>query len=327
MKALALISGGLDSTLAVYLVKKQGIEVEGVNFRTLFCTCTPHSFQCSASKKASEFMKIPFQAHFIGEEILEVIKNPRHGYGQGMNPCLDCRILMFKKARKIMEESGASFLVTGEVLGQRPMSQRKDTMRIIEKEAGVEGLVLRPLSAKLLPPTLPEEKGWVKREELLGIQGRSRKPQMSLAEEIGLEGYPSPAGGCLLTDPSFARRMKDLLEHKPNFGLREVNLLKLGRHIRLSERVKVIVGRDEKENREIEKLHQKGETLLECADFKGALLLLEEDADEEDLRKAASLAVYYSKGRGEKSVRVRWRKGDKEGVEEAIPSQVGEWIK
>ncbi|MCJ7704102.1 MAG: thiamine biosynthesis protein, partial [Desulfobacterales bacterium] len=176
MKAIALLSGGLDSTLAARLVLDQGIELEALNFMTVFCTCTNKGATCLASQKAVETLGIPLRVFNVSEEYLNVVRNPKHGYGSNMNPCIDCRIFMLKKAKVYMEESGASFIVTGEVLGQRPMSQRRDAMRLIEKEAGLEGLILRPLSAQFLPVTLPEREGWIDREKLLNIQGRSRKP-------------------------------------------------------------------------------------------------------------------------------------------------------
>lgn len=201
MRAIALLSGGLDSTLATKVIVDQGIEVEAVNFLTVFCTCTTHGETCLASQKAVESLGIPLSVFNVSTEFLEIVKNPKHGYGSNMNPCIDCRIFMLKKAKALMEKSGASFLITGEVLGQRPMSQRRDAMRLTEKEAGLDGLILRPLSAKFLPVTIPEKEGWVNRESLLNFQGRSRKPQMELAAYFGIRDYPCPAGGCLLTDP------------------------------------------------------------------------------------------------------------------------------
>ena len=227
MKAIALLSGGLDSTLAARVVMEQGVELEALNFVTVFCTCTNRGATCLASQKAVETLGIPLKVFNVSEEYLSVVKHPKHGYGRNMNPCIDCRIFMLMKTKTYMAESGASFIVTGEVLGQRPMSQRKDAMRLIEKEAGLEGLILRPLSAKVLQVTIPEKEGWVDREKLLRIQGRSRKPQIELAENYGIHDYPCPAGGCLLTDPGFAKRMKDLMVNRPDFSLNDVHLLKM----------------------------------------------------------------------------------------------------
>jgi tRNA U34 2-thiouridine synthase MnmA/TrmU len=186
----------------------------------------------------------------VGEEFLEIVKKPKHGYGSNMNPCIDCRILLFKKAKEHLAKVGASFVITGEVLGQRPMSQKLHTMELIEKEAGLEGLVLRPLSAKLLEETIPEKEGWVARDKLLAIAGRGRKEQFSLAHEFGIHDYPCPSGGCLLTDPEFSKRLKDLMKHQ-DLDLADIQLLKVGRHFRLSDKTKLVVGRNELENQRL----------------------------------------------------------------------------
>ena len=241
MKAITLLSGGLDSTLASKMVMDQGVELEAVNFLTVFCTCTHRGESCLASQKAVNRLGIPLRVFNVSDEYLDVVKHPKHGYGSHMNPCIDCRIFMLKKTQAYMKEIGASFIVTGEVLGQRPMSQRRDAMRLIEKEAELDGFILRPLSAKLLPATVPEKEGWVSREKLLDIQGRSRKPQMRLADHFGIQDYPCPAGGCLLTDPGFSMRLRDLALHEPDFSLNDVHLLKTGRHFRLSPKGKLIV--------------------------------------------------------------------------------------
>lgn len=209
MKAIALLSGGLDSTMAIKVLLNQGIEVEAINFTTLFCRCTAKGSSCLASQKAAQMLGIGLRVFNVSSEFLEVVRHPKYGYGRNVNPCLDCRILMFKKARDYMTQNGASFIVTGEVVGERPMSQRKEAMGIIERESGLQGLIVRPLSAKVLPVSMPEKKGWVNREKLLAITGRSRKPQMRLASEYGIVDYPCPAGGCLLTDPGFAARSEN----------------------------------------------------------------------------------------------------------------------
>jgi tRNA-uridine 2-sulfurtransferase len=200
IKAISLISGGLDSTLATKVVMDLGVDVLAANFVSPFCQCSRKDGCRHEARFVSEQLNIPLRIVNATDDFLEMLKKPKHGYGSNMNPCIDCRILMLKKSKELMDEVGASFLITGEVLGQRPMSQRRDAMRTIEKEAGVTGLVLRPLSAKLLEPTIPEEKGWVDREKLLDISGRSRKPQMKMAEDFNIKDYPCPAGGCLLTD-------------------------------------------------------------------------------------------------------------------------------
>lgn len=297
MKAVTLLSGGLDSTLAAKVVMEQGIELEALNFMTLFCTCTHRGATCLASQKAVETLGIPLRVFNVSEEYLSVVKDPSHGYGRNMNPCIDCRIFMLKKAKAYMQDSGAAFIVTGEVLGQRPMSQRKDAMRLIEKEAELEGFILRPLSAHVLPMTIPEREGWVDRDKLLKFQGRSRKPQIKLAEHYGIRDYPCPAGGCLLTDPGFAKRMKDLMLHKPDFSLNDVHLLKVGRHFRFSDGVKLIVGRNEEENQKIETFAHDGDILFRVSGFPGPLSLLRGKVNEGDIEKAAAVTAHYSKAK------------------------------
>jgi tRNA-specific 2-thiouridylase len=308
MKAIALLSGGLDSTLAAKVVLEQGIELEALNFMTVFCTCTNRDATCLASQKAVETLGIPLKVFNVSEEYLDVVKHPKHGYGRNMNPCIDCRIFMLEKAKAYMAESGGSFIVTGEVLGQRPMSQRKDAMRLIEKEAGLEGLILRPLSAKVLQVTIPEKEGWVDREKLLRIQGRSRKPQIELAEQYGVRDYPCPAGGCLLTDPGFAKRMKDLMANHPDFSLNDVHLLKMGRHFRFSRGVKLVVGRNEEENQKIRTFAQREDILLKMPGLPGPLSLLRGNPAERDIEKAAAITAYYSKGKNLRKAEVAYQR-------------------
>ncbi len=271
IEAIALLSGGLDSTLSTKLILEQGVEVEAVNFLTLFCNCTPRGKTCLVSKSAATKLGIKLKVFEVSREYLEIVKNPKHGYGRNMNPCLDCRIFMFRRAGQYMRKIGASFLVTGEVLGERPMSQRREAMRIIEKESGLEGLILRPLSAKLLNPTIPEKEGLVNREKLLAIKGRSRRPQIELAEQLDINDYPCPAGGCLLTDPGFAGRIRDLKDHRPDFTLSDVQLLKIGRHFRLGPNTKLVVGRNEEENSRLENLAKDGDLRFYPTEAKGPM--------------------------------------------------------
>jgi len=296
-KAIALLSGGLDSTLAVKLILDQGIEVEALNFVTPFCTCNRKG-RCEARHVAEEF-GIPWKTIAITEEFFRAIREPEYGYGSGMNPCLDCRILMFSRARERMEETGATFVFTGEVLGQRPMSQHRQAMHIIDRESGLDGRLLRPLSARLLEPTIPEKEGLVDREKLLAIQGRSRKPQMALAEEYGIADYPCPAGGCLLTDPGFARRMRDLVRFHPDFDLNDVNLLKVGRHFRLSPGAKAVIGRNEEENRRLQTLARQGDCLFEVTGCGSPITLLRGEAGEEEIHLAAAITARYSDAQGD----------------------------
>jgi tRNA U34 2-thiouridine synthase MnmA/TrmU len=313
MKALALFSGGLDSTLAAKVVLEQGIELEALNFLTVFCTRTTRGSSCLASRKAVETLGIPLKVLTVSEEYLEIVKHPRHGYGKNMNPCIDCRIFMMGKAKAYMEKTGASFLVTGEVLGERPMSQRREAMRLIEEEAGLEGFILRPLSAKLLSPSIPEKEGWIDRERLLNIQGRSRKAQMELAVLFGIQDYPCPAGGCLLTDPGFSRRMKDLLTHDPDFSLNDVHLLKMGRHFRISPVVKLVVGRNEGENQKIQTFSQEEDVLLQVAHYPGPLSLLRGAVNERVIEKAAAITARYTRAKELSGVEVICKKTKRDG--------------
>ena len=242
MKALALFSGGLDSILSIKLVQREGIEIRGLHFITPFL-----SEKRERIKVIAKDTVINLQMVKLGEEYLQIVKSPTFGYGKNLNPCIDCRILMYQKAKSYLEEEDFSFLVSGEVLGERPMSQSREALEIIDKESGVAGLVLRPLSAKLLPQTIPEEEGWVRREKLFSIDGRSRKRQLSLAKELGIKNYLQPAGGCLLTESLFCRRLKDLIKYS-GLTLENVELLKIGRHFRLIPSAKFIAGRDEEEN-------------------------------------------------------------------------------
>ncbi|OGP56307.1 MAG: hypothetical protein A2162_05675 [Deltaproteobacteria bacterium RBG_13_52_11b] len=308
MKAVALLSGGLDSTLATKIIIDQGIDVEALNFVTVFCTCTTHGQTCLASQKAVDTLGIPLKVFNTSAEFLDTVKHPKHGYGSNMNPCIDCRIFMLKKAKAYMEESGASFLITGEVLGQRPMSQRRDAMRLTEKEAGLEGLILRPLSAKFLPVTIPEKEGWVDREKLLKLQGRSRKPQIELAAYFGIRDYPCPAGGCLLTDPGFAGRLKDLMKHKLDFSLNDVHLLKIGRHFRFSPTLKLVVGRSEEENQKIQTFAHGEDILFNLAHYPGPLSLLRGKAGEDEIRRASAITVRYSKVKDSEETEVVYKK-------------------
>lgn len=314
-----MLSGGLDSILAARLMLEQGIEVTAINFLTIFCTCTHKGCQHAATQ-AAKTLGVPLKIFNITEEYLEVIKNPKHGYGSNMNPCIDCRIFIFKKAKDYMKEVDASFIVTGEVLGERPMSQRRDAIFLIEKEAGLKGLIVRPLSAKLFEPTIPEKEGIVDRNRLLDISGRSRKPQIAMAKEFGINDYPCPAGGCLLTDPGFAKRMKDLLAHDA-LTLPNAKLLKLGRHFRLSDASKLIVGRQKEENELLQSLAGPDDVLLKLKDHQGPVSVLTGCYDEEFIGRAAAIAAYHTKVRGEGSVKVDYWKHGKPELKTAISVQ------
>lgn len=273
MKAIILLSGGLDSTIAAELMSREALELFAVNFKTPFCLCDRRSSSLgcgSNARKVADALGIELKIINATRDFLEVLKKPEHGYGANMNPCIDCRILFFRKSKELMEEIGASFIITGEVLGQRPMSQFRRQMDLIEKEAGLDGLVVRPLSAKLLPATIPEKMGWLSRERLLDIEGRSRKPQIALAKDLGINDYPCAAGGCLLTDPEFAKKIKDLIEHD-ELDMSNIDLLKVGRYFRLSEDAKVIVGRNESENKMLTTLARNGDYVFGPAAINGPI--------------------------------------------------------
>jgi len=260
MKAIALISGGLDSSLAAKLIKGLGVELIALNTVTPFCLCNHHSSSgCfHTTHQTAKNLGLKLVTIDVSGEILKIVERPKHGYGSNMNPCIDCRILLFKKAKEAMDKERASFVITGEVVGQRPMSQKLNTMLLIEREAGLEDLVLRPLSAKILKPTLPEREGWVRRDKLLSFSGRGRSQQIALAKELGINDYPCPSGGCLLTDPQYSKRLRDLLDHG-EFNLSNVRMLRWGRHFRLNAQTKIAIGRNESENNQLASLAEPGD--------------------------------------------------------------------
>lgn len=297
-RAVALYSGGLDSTLAIITVLRQGIEVKAVTFMNHFgCDISDRS-SCSKNPfAAAEKFGFEVKMSHLSEKFIDIVKNPKFGHGKNMNPCVDCRILMLREAKEFMEMTGADFIVTGEVLGQRPMSQRRDSLNIIDREVGLKGIVLRPLSAKLLKPTIPEEEGIVDRELLYDFGGRTRKPQMALAAEFGLTEYPAPAGGCLLTEPNYAYRLRELLDHSPDPSYLDFQLLRVGRHFRISPECKVIVGRDEAENEALHKLADDMSPLMRVLGHGSPLTLLRGRTDEQAISTAAALCARYSDGR------------------------------
>ncbi|MFP4057467.1 MAG: tRNA 4-thiouridine(8) synthase ThiI [Candidatus Brocadiia bacterium] len=312
LKAVALLSGGLDSSLAIRLVQDQGVEVTGLHFVSVFNGTAPERAGCLVALRAARQLGVPFQAVSITHEHLELVRAPRHGYGANLNPCIDCHILMLRRAAERMAALGARFLLTGEVLGQRPMSQRRSVLQRIDREAGLRGLVLRPLSARLLSPTVPESEGWVDRQRLLDLSGRSRKPQLQLARRYGITEHATPAGGCLLTEPGFAARLRDLLAVLPGgepLDLYAVHLLKVGRHFRLDPATKAIVGRCERENGVITTFSRPADLLLTTRDAPGPTTLLSGDLAHEHVRAAAALTARYSKLRDQPAVAVTIRPG------------------
>ena len=303
-KALALLSGGLDSTLAVKMVRDMGLDVEAVHFTTPFCQCDKCSVETTAER-----LDVKVHHVFLGEEFLAVVADPPHGRGSQMNVCIDCRILMLRKAKRLAEEIGAGFFVTGEVLGQRPMSQHGSAMRLIEREAGVEDLVLRPLSGKLMKETRMENEGIVDRDSLLEISGRRRLPQMELAEKLGVYDYPCPSGGCLLTDPEFAARLRDYMDNEGIPTIETIMLLKVGRHFRVSG-TRIVVGRNELENNILKGLAHREGALLEVEGHNGPITLVV-GGGEDTMSKAAALTVRYSDAPKGESVWVVSTSGDR----------------
>ena len=289
IKGLGLCSGGLDSILAALVLKEQGIDVCWVAFETPF-------FTADKARKASINNGIPIIVKNITDRYMPMLKNPPCGYGKNMNPCMDCHALMFRIAGEMMEETESDFLFSGEVMGQRPMSQNKNSLRYVEKNSGYDGYILRPLSAKVLPETPMERDGLVDREKLHGLSGRSRKPQMEMAKEFGVTDYPAPAGGCLLTDEGYAKRLKDLFDHQDHIDIAEMDMLSFGRHLRLNKNTKIIVGRNRKDNDNLLRLFRRDQdTLLKLKLLAGPLVLVPNGADDASISLAAAICAGYGK--------------------------------
>jgi len=288
-KAVVMISGGLDSTLAAKLMLEQGVELCGLYLSAPWGCCD----KTKAMKVAAQ-LGIEFMVGKLTDEYIRVIRNPKYGYGSSMNPCVDCRIYMFEKAKELMAQIGASFLVTGEVLGQRPMSQMKNSMLLIEKQSGLGRLIVRPLSAKLMPVTVPEEQGIIDRDRLEAVSGRSRKPQMEMALKYGILDYPNAAGGCLLTDQQFGNRVRDLFQSQQDVDLEDMELLRLGRHFR-TKQSKLIVGRNEQENATLAEYLAPGRVLFVPENFSGPSVLMIGPPEEEVRQTALRLIAYYSR--------------------------------
>ncbi len=296
-KGVALFSGGLDSILAFKVLQDQGIDVQGVTFETPF-------FNAARARATAERIGLPLTVLDITEEHLRMLRSPRYGYGKNLNPCIDCHTLMIRIAGRLMEERGADFVSTGEVLGQRPMSQGKQSLQVVAKNAGFPERLLRPLSAHLLPETAPEREGKVDRSRLLDISGRGRKRQMEMARSYGITSYPPPAGGCLLTDPLFTRRLRDLFAHHPGHGIRDIELLKAGRHFRLTAAVKAVVGRNAADNEAVERLAAPADALIRVREFPGPTVLVPGGGDEQTRLVAARLAARYSDAPRDRTVAV-----------------------
>ncbi|TNF67030.1 MAG: tRNA (5-methylaminomethyl-2-thiouridylate)-methyltransferase [Gammaproteobacteria bacterium] len=326
-KAIALISGGLDSMLAAKVVMEEGVHVEGINFFTGFCveghTHAIRKKDKSKPKRNNALWvadQLGIKLHIIDviEEYKDVLLNPRYGYGQNMNPCLDCKIFMVKKAKQWLEENDFDFIITGEVIGQRPMSQRKNTMPIVQKRSGIDDLLLRPLCAKNLPETLPERERWVNREHLHAITGRSRKSQIELAQQYHFDDYAQPAGGCcFLTDKQYSDKLVDLWQsrHSRDYDFDDIMLLKIGRHLRPKSHYKLIISREEGENHFM-RGYKKQFTTLEPISCQGPLTLIDGQIEKDDIELASQVVARYSKDRllDEVTVRVSYPNGVNEDV-------------
>ena len=320
-KAIAMVSGGIDSLLAAKVIQEQGVEVQGIAF-VMSAASTDIEKTADSIRDAAEDAGIPVRVIDISEEFLSVLGKPRHGYGGNINPCIDCKIFMLKRSKEIMEAEGASFIITGEVLGERPMSQNRKSLDLIQEQSGVGGYLLRPLSAKLMEETIPEKEGLVDREKLLNIQGRSRKPQLALAKHYGIKKFSAPGVSCLLTDPLFAAKVKDLIK-AGLLDLHNISLLKFGRHFRLAPGTKVIVGRDEKDNEGLEACKKGNETALWMEKDPGPYGLLQGAQTPENIEKAASLVVSHSKNKKDVSIEVQLLEVGKE-VRTILADPIGE---
>ena len=293
-KAVALISGGLDSVLAARVVMEQGYEVTGLYFTSAFSKSFGNERETPAAV-VSKQIGIDLRVLDLGQSYIDLIRNPKHGYGKNINPCIDCKIHMLDRAKAVMQEFGSPFVVTGEVLGQRPMSQRRDTLHVIERDSGLKGLILRPLSATLLPPTRAEQDGLIQRDRLLGISGRSRAVQLQLAERFGIRGFSTPAGGCLLTDKNFADRLRDLFTDQEAVTPRDIRLLTVGRHFKFDSGVRIVLGRNNRENRTLLSLATQGYHLFTPDSFPGPVALFSGSPDPEVKQAIGRLIITYSK--------------------------------
>nr|WP_238549745.1 tRNA (5-methylaminomethyl-2-thiouridylate)-methyltransferase [Candidatus Nitrosotenuis chungbukensis] len=325
-KVVALLSGGLDSQLAVKMMQSQGFEVSAVAIKTPFC-----DFDCGRGcgfeiRERADTLGVNLKTVYLGDEYIEMLKNPKHGFGSGMNPCIDCRSMMFKAAKKHMDEIGADFIISGEVLGQRPMSQHGPALKTIEKESELEGYIVRPLSGALLPKTIPEENGLIKRENLGMVRGRTRRMQLQMAQEYGIENPPNAGGGCLLTDPAFAIRAKDLFAHIDNPTTNDIDLLKIGRHFRLDKTTKLIVGRNQDENNMIKALALPNDIVFYAKDHVGPNALLRGDNVENHKQISAAITLRYSDAPKETSGTVIAEKANDKSDISVIRAEESEYL-
>ncbi|MGE4518306.1 MAG: tRNA 4-thiouridine(8) synthase ThiI [Desulfobacteraceae bacterium] len=317
IKALGISSGGLDSILSAFVLKDAGVNVKWITFETPF-------FSSEKSVRGSEKYNIDLRVENITEVYIEMLKNPKLGYGKNLNPCPDCHSLMFRIAGSLMKEEGADFLFSGEVVGQRPMSQTKNALRYVEKNSGMRGYIVRPLSGKLLPETVPEKEGWIKRDDLLDFRGRSRKPQLELAKKYGIDEFPAPAGGCLLTDRLFCKRLSDLMEFQKIINIADYELLNYGRHIRISPFEKLVVGRDEKENQKLEIIASKLDCIkIRAAEYPGPLCIL--TGSGENMFTAGAVCAGYTKAPKDYPCNILFERGGRELLKGIFPLDKSEF--
>ena len=294
-----MFSGGLDSMVAVRTIQNAGVKVEAITFKSPF-------FNSKNAEKSAKQLGIKLKVVHLGNDYLKMIKKPCHGHGKNLNPCIDCKIFMLKKAKQHAKKIRADFIFTGEVLGQRPMSQNLQALNMIEKNSGLKGKLLRPLSAKLLPETVYEKKGVVDRNNLLSIQGRERKEQMALAEKFRIKEYPSPAGGCLLTEGDFCRKLSDYFRHNKKISMKDIEMLKTGRHFRF-KKTKIVTGRNKEENEKLLKLKSRGDILMQALDVKGPVTIVKKPYSRASIEKAAMITARYSDSKDE-TARIKYGK-------------------
>ena len=310
-QAVALFSRGLDSILAVKIMQQQHIAIQGIFFTTPFFNTGVRGQENEFIAKIAKDYGIPLCVIDISTEFLELLAAPAHGYGKNFNPCIDCKLLMVRSAKTYAAKWGASFIVTGEVLGQRPFSQRRDTMRIIERDSETTGMLLRPLSAKLLTETIPEQEGLVDRTKLFDFSGRGRKPQLRLAAELGIDNFPTPAGGCLLTDPAYAKRIKTLYTHEQRPDARDVEMLKYGRFYHFPPAGFLVIGRNQSENKQLLQLVDTKIIIMRLGEMPGPIGIF--SGSEEQMPTAASLLISHSKARNKTNVLISWKQGERSG--------------
>jgi len=308
VKAISLFSGGLDSILATRLIADQGIDVEALYFKTIFWGKYDDTLNNSLLNNVAYQAKARLSIFEAGEDYFDVVKNPEHGYGKNLNPCIDCKVFILKKAKEYMRANDASFLITGEVLGQRPMSQHRSVLNTIENASATSGIIVRPLSAKLFKASIPEDRGWINRDKFFALQGRSRKPQIALAKRFGIEGFPNPAGGCLLADRAFSGKMRDIIKHEKDSQANDISLIKNGRVFRLSPKTKLVVGRDEKQNSLLLDLVRDMDYSFSTLGIPGPVGIGRGAFDEDTIHAAAGIVARYSDSTPGSKVSILYKK-------------------